>query len=120
LTQPLLSQSKTGEQEVSKATKLLGDYDLTREDFDSLMEVGQFQGKVNYMSQVRIIFVRKAMFFHEIFLKYCHFQTLNESCLILFLSHDILALISQKTSVKSFIISLAKYANCLILNIFSF
>ena len=54
LTQPLLRQSRTGEQEVKKVTQLLDDYALTREDFDSVMEVGQFQGKANYMTQVRI------------------------------------------------------------------
>ena len=57
LTQPLLQQSKTGEVEVPKVTQLLDDYDLTREDFDSLMEIGQYQGRDNYMSKVRIYFL---------------------------------------------------------------
>nr|CAB3265534.1 replication factor C subunit 1-like [Phallusia mammillata] len=52
LCQPLMKQSKTGENEVPGVTKLLSDYDFVREDFDSLMEVGQYDGQPNYLNKV--------------------------------------------------------------------
>nr|XP_002119665.2 replication factor C subunit 1-like [Ciona intestinalis] len=52
LYRPLQEQSQTGSNEVHRITKLLDDYDLTREDFDSIMEIGQFQGKPNPLSSV--------------------------------------------------------------------
>jgi len=37
---------------VPAVTNLLLAYDFVREDYDNLMEVGQFEGKPNYMTKV--------------------------------------------------------------------
>ncbi len=49
LTKPLM----TGDSDnVSDVVQLLNDYDLTREDFDSILEVSQYQGNIEPMSAV--------------------------------------------------------------------
>ncbi|XP_022092745.1 replication factor C subunit 1-like isoform X2 [Acanthaster planci] len=59
LTQPLLTQESDG---VSEVVELLNSYDLTREDFDTVLEVSQFEGKKNPMagvpSKVKAAFTR--------------------------------------------------------------
>ncbi|CAK8697042.1 unnamed protein product [Clavelina lepadiformis] len=52
LTEPLLKQSKGGDNEIHRVTKLLNDYDLIKDDFDNIVEIGQYQGKPNLMSKV--------------------------------------------------------------------
>ncbi|XP_039255463.2 replication factor C subunit 1-like [Styela clava] len=52
LTQPLINQSQTGDTELHKTSQLLDAYDLLREDFDSIVEIGQFPGKPQPMSKV--------------------------------------------------------------------
>ena len=49
LTKPLQSDDSEG---VPQVVQLLNDYDLTREDFDSILEVGQFTGRKEPMSSV--------------------------------------------------------------------
>ena len=49
LTKPL----QTGDTEgVPQVVQLLNDYDLTREDFDSILEVSQYSGRKEPMSSV--------------------------------------------------------------------
>ena len=49
LTKPLQSGDTEG---VPEVVQLLNDYDLSREDFDSILEVSQYQGKEEPMKSV--------------------------------------------------------------------
>ncbi|XP_038051996.1 replication factor C subunit 1-like isoform X1 [Patiria miniata] len=49
LTRPLLTQETEG---VSEVVELLNSYDLTREDFDTVLEVSQFEGRKKPMAGV--------------------------------------------------------------------
>ncbi|XP_071804350.1 replication factor C subunit 1-like isoform X2 [Asterias amurensis] len=49
LTQPLLTRESEG---VSEVVELLNSYDLTREDFDTVLEVSQFEGRTKPMAAV--------------------------------------------------------------------
>lgn len=52
LTKPLIEQSKTGESLVHKTSAILDAYDLLREDFDSILDLGQYPGRPQPMSEV--------------------------------------------------------------------
>ena len=52
LVQPLVQQSTTGEDKVSRSVDLLTDYDLQKTDFDTICEMTQFPGRNNLMSKV--------------------------------------------------------------------